>query len=202
MALIRIVVVDDHALFLDGIKQVLSKEEGFEVLDTFNNAKDAILFIKNNDIDLLITDISMPEINGLEFVKIVNREFPKLKILAISMFKQIQYFKGVDGYILKESSYNELVKAIKTIVIDNKSYFYDDYESVSQTSLDFKKVILTKREKEIVALIAKQYSVEMIAEKLFLSRHTVESHKKNIFLKLQVNNAAGLIKKSMYLGYL
>ena len=117
------------------------------------------------------------------------------------MFQQIQSFRGIDGYLLKETSYSELIKAIKEIVLYDKKYFYDAYSKGSET-LEFKKTILTTREKEIVNLIANQYSVDEIAEQLFLSRYTVETHKKNIFQKLQVKNAAGLIKKAIYLGYI
>ncbi|WP_243471355.1 response regulator transcription factor [Winogradskyella sp. MH6] len=200
---IRLVIVDDHKMFLDGIKTILSKENEFEIVATFNNPKDAIPFLKtNHEIDLLITDISMPEINGLEFIKIITEEASSLKILVISMFEQIQAFKGINGYLLKESGFEELKKAIKTIVINGKDYFYSNHENDKKENLEFKKSILTRREKEIIVLIAKQNSVDEIAEELFLSRHTVETHKKNIFQKLQVNNAAGLIKKAVYLGYI
>lgn len=199
---IRLVIVDDHKMFLEGIISVLSNDKEIEVVSYFDNAKDAISFLNNNEIDLLITDISMPEINGLEFVKMIKNQIPSLKILVVSMFKQIQSFENINGYLLKETGFDELKNAIRTIVLENENYFYSDYVNIKNDSLDFKKNILSKREKEIVALIAEQNSVDEIAEKLFLSRHTVETHKKNIFFKLQVNNAAGLIKKAVYLGYI
>ena len=199
---IRLVIVDDHKMFLDGILSVLSEESDFEIIGSFNKPKDAIPFLKNNEIDLLITDISMPDINGIEFIKIIKHEIPTIKILAVSMFKQLQSFNGINGYLLKETGFEELIKAIKSIVVDNIDYFYSDFIEQKEPKLDFKKSILTKREKEVIGLIAKQLSVDEIAEILFLSKHTVETHKKNIFLKLQVNNAAGLIKKAVYLGYI
>jgi DNA-binding NarL/FixJ family response regulator len=202
---IRIVIVDDHKMFLEGIIAVLSNQEEFEILKHFENPKEALRFLKKNEVDLLITDISMPEINGLELVKLVKKDSPEIKILAISMFEQIQSFDGINGYLLKESGTGELKKAIRSIVIEGKDYFYSNYDKNNKNNkknLDFKKNILTRREKEIISLIAKQYSVDEIADELFLSRHTVETHKKNIFQKLQVNNAAGLIKKAIYLGYL
>jgi len=198
---IRIVIVDDHEMFLQGISAVLSKQDNFEVVHVFNNAKDAIKAIKIETPDLLITDISMPEINGLEFIKEANLQHPKLKILVVSMFKQIQSFDGIHGYLLKETSYEELIIAINKIVLHDEKYFYKVYHK-DNGSLEFNKSILSTREKEIVALIAKELTTEVIAEKLFLSKHTVETHKKNIYLKLQVNNAAGLIKKAVYLGYI
>ncbi|MEP1488556.1 MAG: response regulator transcription factor [Algibacter sp.] len=117
------------------------------------------------------------------------------------MFKQIQAFEGVDGYLLKETSSDQLLLAINKIVVQNENYFYKDYEK-EHKELDFKNTILSQREKSIVHLIAEELTTDQIAEKLFLSRYTIETHKKNIYLKLQVNNAAGLVKKAVYLGYI
>ena len=103
MPTIRLALVDDHKLFLEGMVAVLSKEIDIEVVDFFNSAKEALSKLDFEDIDLLITDISMPEMNGLEFVNQVNKKNPNLKILVISMFQQIEPFKGIDGYLLKET---------------------------------------------------------------------------------------------------
>ena len=202
MHTIRLALVDDHKLFLEGMVAVLSKEVDIEVVDFFNTAKEALSKLDFEDIDLLITDISMPEMNGLEFVNHVKKKNINLKILVISMFQQIQPFKGIDGYLLKETSFENLIDAIKQIVLHNKTCFYSNYEKPQTDPLDFNKTIITTREKEIIQLISEEYSTTDIAEKLFLSKHTIETHKKNIFLKLQVHNAAGLIKKAAYLGYL
>jgi len=202
MHTIRLALVDDHKLFLAGMVAVLSKEVDIEVVDFFNTAKEALSKLDFEDIDLLITDISMPEMNGLEFVNQVKKKNINLKILVISMFQQIQPFKGIDGYLLKETSFENLIDAIKQIVLHNKTCFYANYEKPQTDPLDFNKTIITTREKEIIQLISEEYSTANIAEKLFLSKHTIETHKKNIFLKLQVHNAAGLIKKAAYLGYL
>ena len=202
MHTIRLALVDDHKLFLEGMVAVLSKEVDIEVVDFFNTAKEALSKLDFEDIDLLITDISMPEMNGLEFVNQVKKKNINLKILVISMFQQIQPFKGIDGYLLKETSFENLIDTIKQIVLHNKTCFYSNYEKPQTDPLDFKKTIITTREKEIIQLISEEYSTANIAEKLFLSKHTIETHKKNIFLKLQVHNAAGLIKKAAYLGYL
>jgi len=201
MNTIKIILVDDHVMFLDGISKVLSEKDEFEIIGAFNNANDAIKALKNGTPDILITDISMPGLNGIEFIKIVKQQFPNLKILVVSMFKQIQSFNGIDGYLLKETSYNELINAIKLIVSENKKYFYKDFKK-KNNELEFNKTILTTREKEVITLIAQELTTDEIATKLFLSRHTIETHKKNIFQKLQVNNAAGLVKKAVFLGYI
>lgn len=201
MIKIKIVLVDDHKMFLEGITSVLKKQKHIDIIGVYDSAKSAIGFIEQNDVDLLITDVSMPEINGIELIKAVKNIKPNLKILVISMFKQIQPFNNINGYLLKETSHEELLKAIDIIVNENKTYYYEHFVK-SNDELDFKKQLITKREKEIIKLIADEFSTDEIAEQLFLSRHTVEAHKKNIFQKLQVHNAAGLIKKAAYLGYL
>ena len=198
---INVILVDDHAMFLEGISAVLSNQENISVLGVYNSAKEALKNLDTTSLDLLITDISMPEINGLEFVKMVNAKYPDLKILVISMFKKIQNFEGINGYLLKETSTEELLLAIHKIVVKNENYFYEGYEK-NKSKLDFKNSILTQRETKIIQLMAEELTTDEIAKKLFLSRYTVETHKKNIYNKLQVSNAAGLIKKATYLGYI
>ena len=199
--MIRIVLVDDHQLFLDGISSVLKQQKEIEVVAIVNSPLEALSILKKDTPNLLITDISMPDMNGFEFIKIVKKEYPLLKILIISMFRQLHKIDGIDGYLLKESDSQQVLKTIKEIVIENKKRFYNDDYKVS-IALDFNKKILTPREKEIVKLIAKGFTVDTIAEKLFLSRYTIETHKKNIFLKLQIKNIAELVRKAMYLGFL
>lgn len=194
-------LVDDHDMFLQGLSATLAKQPHIHITTIVNTAKVALQALKQDTPDLLITDISMPELNGVEFIKIVNQTYPELKILVISMFKQIQPFKGIKGYLLKETTINELLTAIDRIVNQNSTYFYNDYET-NDDVLEFQNVILTQREKDIVKLIAKEYTTEAIGKALFISKYTVETHKKNIYLKLKVNNAAGLIKKAVYLGYI
>jgi len=198
---INIILVDDHALFLDALQKVLSSHESFNIVSTYHHAAEALNGIKKQDVDLVISDISMPDMNGVELVKQIKKEKPATKILMVSMFPSINEIQHIDGYVLKETSYKELVHAIHTI-IEGKKYFYNGYESSDKTSIEFKKSFVTNREKQIIQLIAQEFTVDQIADQLFLSRHTVETHKKNIFLKLQVNNMAGLIKKALYLGYI
>jgi DNA-binding NarL/FixJ family response regulator len=198
---IDIILVDDHDLFLEGLAGTLSKHDHIQVSALYNTAEAALQGLKSHTPDLVITDVSMPKINGLEFVKLLNETYPDLKILVISMFRQIQSFKGIKGYLLKETKSDELLTAIDKIVVQNETYFYKAYAQDAK-ELEFNTAILTPREKTIVDLIAKEHTTDDIAKALFLSRYTIETHKKNIYLKLQVNNAAGLIKKAVYLGYI
>lgn len=200
MEKIRVILVDDHLLFTEGLKASLEREEGIEVAATFSEAKKALQFLKTATPDLVITDISMPDMNGVEFIKKIKIQNPHLKIMVVSMFQNMISSKEVDGYLLKDSPIDVFLDAIKKIVLENSKYF--PHDTLPFLISDFHTHILTKREKEIVALIANEQTVNQIAEQLFISPLTVESHKKNIFLKLQVHTNAGLIKKAMYLGYL
>jgi DNA-binding NarL/FixJ family response regulator len=197
--MIKIVIVDDHQLFLDGIVSVLSNVENFEILFVENKATEALKKIKNNQPDLIITDISMPEMNGLELIKILKNDFPKIKILVLSMFKNMQSYKDIDGFLLKETDKAELIAAINGIVLQNQKIFNKTNDAFEE--FDFKKTILSIREKEIIQLIAEEFTTEEIAEKLIISKHTIEAHRKNIFFKLQVKNVAGLINKAIHLGF-
>ena len=201
MRTIRLMIVDDHELFLKGIESVLEKESYIRLTGVFNNAQSALKALKNEVPDLLITDISMPEMNGVEFINAIKKQYPNLKILVVSMFKQKQELKGIQGYLLKETGYSELITAIQDVVWHHKTYMHKDVDT-ALPKLEFNKTILTKREQEIVKLIAKELTSDEIAEHLFLSRHTIDTHKKNIFQKLQVNTVTGLIKKAMYYGYI
>jgi DNA-binding NarL/FixJ family response regulator len=196
--MIKIVIVDDHQLFLDGIVSVLSNVEKFKILFVETKATEALKKIKNNQPDIVITDISMPEMNGLEFIKILKNEYPKIKILAISMFKNMQSYKDIDGFLLKETDKSELIAAINGIVLQNQKFFNTSNDALEE--FDFKKTILSSREKEIIQLIAQEFNTEEIAEKLKLSIQTIKAHRKNIFFKLQVKNTAGLMSKSIHLG--
>lgn len=200
MRTIEIAIVDDHKLYLEGIQNVLSQYDHIKILWTTNNGKEALTLLQKHIPDLLITDMAMPEMNGLEFIKNVVQLQPDIKILVVSMFKQFEVIQDIHGYILKESESNELLNAIHTIVIKNSSYFSQSEKF--QNSIQFKRTVLTPREKEILSLISKELTVDEIASQLFLSKNTIETHKKNIFLKLQVHNVTGLIKKAFSLGYI
>lgn len=196
---IKIVIVDDHQIFLDGLNSVLANSSNFEILFTETDATKALLKIKNTIPDIVITDISMPTMNGIEFSKKVKLFNPNIKILALTMFNNFKKIDFIDGYLLKETDKEHLVEAIKSIVIDDEKIYANENQTLNE-SYDFSKSILSDREKDIIRLIANEYTSEEIAEKLFISKFTVETHRKNIFLKLKVKNIAGLVKTAMGLG--
>ncbi|HEX9980168.1 MAG TPA: response regulator transcription factor [Flavobacterium sp.] len=196
--MISIALVDDHKMFLDGMISVLSGEEMFNILFVENDAQRALEKLDSHLPDIIISDISMPNMNGIEFIRKVKAKHPDVKILVVSMFDNMQSIKNIDGYLLKETDKEQLVEAIISIVVDNKQYFGKQINRMD--TFAFKKSILTQREKQIIRLIAEENTTNDIAIKLTISHGTIETHRKNIFLKLQVKNIAGLIKKAIYLG--
>ena len=196
--MINIGIVDDHKMFLDGLISVLSNEPDFKIVFAEHSAKQALLKIKGDIPDIIITDISMPEMNGIEFIKILRNDFPNIKILVVSMFDNMHSLKDINGFLLKETDKQQLIEAIEGIVLRNETHF--NGASTNQRLFEFNKSILSKREKEIIGLIAKELTTDEIADKLEISKNTIETHRKNIFLKLHVKNIAGLIHKAVHLG--
>lgn len=195
---IKIAIIDDHLIFLKGLTMLLEQDDEFEVIYAFSNYSDLLKSLKLQKPDLLITDISMPEINGIELSKMVRQIYPTIKILVMSSYSNMISASDVDGYLLKDTNSEILIESIKKIVLDNEKVFHKDFKR--DEKYEFNKSIVSKREKEIINFICKGCTTDEISEKLFISKHTVETHRKNIFNKLQVNNIAGLVKKSISLG--
>lgn len=196
----RVVLVDDHAIIVDGIKSILSSVENLSVVHTANSAEEALIFFKQNQADLLITDFNMPGMDGLTLIHTVKKLLPNLKIIVLSMHDEIHLTKeilksGVNGYVLKKDTQKELLTAIHEVQAGN-IYLSNDINKLLIFSLDNAEEgkLLTDREREIVKLIAKEYTNKTIAEELFISERTVETHRKNIFRKTGTNSLVGLIK--------
>jgi two-component system nitrate/nitrite response regulator NarL len=196
----RILLVDDHAILLDGVKNLLDKEEGIEVVGLAESGEKALEFLKANEVDLIITDFNMPGMDGLLFINTLQRHFPKLKRIVLSMHDETHLVKeilrtGINGYVLKKDTHKELLKAIHEVQTGNV-YLSNDINRILITNLQNPDEgrLLTDREREIVKLIAKEYSNKDIAEELFISERTVETHRKNIFKKTGTTSLVGLIK--------
>jgi DNA-binding NarL/FixJ family response regulator len=199
---IKIIIADDHQLFIDGIKSILSKEIDINIIGEANNGLEILKLLENGlQPDIILTDIRMPIIDGVAITKILTKEYPTIPVLALSMYDQsadvIEMLDaGAKGYVTKIVKKNELIFAIHTIVKgeyyfckdlsdDIKSWFEVDYKSVTK--------ILTRREKEILLLIAKGRTTLQIAQQLKLSRFTVDTHRKNIHNKLGIKTNTGLV---------
>ncbi|MBA4166350.1 MAG: response regulator transcription factor [Chitinophagaceae bacterium] len=199
--MIRVFIVDDHPVVIEGIHSLLNSEKDIEWVGQAMNAPSCLGFFVNNTADVVLMDISMPGMDGVELCGIMKEKYPEVFILGLSTFNQGIYIKkmmenGASGYILKNSSKEELVKAINA-VNDGSIYFsgevgqaLEEYRRYSKPELP----LLTSREKEILGLIAEGYTNPQIAERIFLSPFTVDSHRKNILAKLNVKNTAMLIR--------
>lgn len=207
--MLKILLVDDHQIMLDGIRALLAGDEQFRIAGEATRCTSALEMIPNINPDIIITDISLPEMNGIEFTKILKKDFPKIKVLALSMSGEEGMISemldaGISGYVLKNTGKQELKKAL-TKISSGEMYFSDEVAAEIMKAIYHKKKIkneeekanLTLREMEIIRLIAKEYSNAKIAEELFISERTVETHRKNIFRKTQTRGVVGLLKYAM-----
>lgn len=202
---LKIVIVDDHQMFLDGIKSLLKKEKEIHFVHESLHAEGALEFIrKNNSIDMLITDISMPGMSGTELTKIIKHEFPYIKVLVLTMFNNPAIINDIlqaeaEGYILKNTGKQELLAAIDKIM-DNGTFYSNEVMNLminhnrKKTISSTEKEELTPRELEILKLVCEELTTADIAEKLFISPRTVDTHRKNILEKSKSKTIVGLIK--------
>lgn len=204
---IKIIIADDHKLFIDGIKSILSNEVGINIIGEANNGLEIIkLLEKGLAPDIIITDIRMPIIDGIAVTKIVSKEYPDIPVMALSMYDQnadvIEMLEaGAKGYLTKLVEKKELVHAIHTIVQGNY-YFCQDLSSNVKDWINTRThnpitVTLTRREKEILQLITKGRTTLQIAQQLKLSRYTIDTHRKNIHKKLGIKSNIGLVNYAL-----
>jgi two-component system, NarL family, nitrate/nitrite response regulator NarL len=196
----RILLVDDHAILLDGVKNLLEKEEGLTVVGTVASAEQALTFLNDHEVDLMISDFHMPGMDGLSLIHTVQRIKPNTKTIVLSMHDETHLVKeilrsGVNGYVLKKDTHKELLNAIQDVK-NGRVYLSNDINKILISHLQNPDEgrLLTDREREILKLIAREYSNKQIAEELFISERTVETHRKNIFKKTATSSLVGLIK--------
>lgn len=199
--MIRVFIVDDHPVVIEGIHALLQNEKDILWAGQAMNASSCLGFFVNNTADVVLMDISMPGMDGIELCATLKEKYPGVFILGLSTFNQGIYIKkmmenGASGYILKNSSKEELIKAIH-YVNDGSIFVHGEvadslreYQRASKIEVP----VLTPREKEVLEMISEGYTNPQIAEKIFLSPFTVDSHRKNLLAKLGVKNTASLIK--------
>jgi two-component system, NarL family, nitrate/nitrite response regulator NarL len=197
---LRILLVDDHTMLLEGINTLLANQPNLKVVAKASNGEAAIQQLKSIRVDLIVTDLNMPGLDGVALYNQVKSQFPLLKVIVLSMHDEVHIVKdllraGVNGYVLKKDTHTELLKAIDEVCA-GKVYVSSEVNKVLVEDLqhDGEKPLLTTRELEIVRLIVKEYSNKRIAEELFISERTVETHRKNILRKTRVGSIVGLIK--------
>lgn len=205
MGRINVLVADDHPMVLEGMRSMLAEIDFVAVAGLAQNASQALELIKANKPDIVITDINMPEISGIELTAEIGKEYPGIKVIAMSTFNERSYIsqmvqQGASGYLLKSASKEEIETAILTVNA-GRLYMSLDLDMSKQEQQEIKKIpVLTSREKEVLSLIAEGLTNPQIAERLFVSPYTVDSHRKNLLTKFEVNNTAGLIKLAVRIG--
>jgi DNA-binding NarL/FixJ family response regulator len=199
----KIILADDHQLFIEGVRTVLEEIKDAEIIATVNNGVELMEAFRNTSVDLVMLDLNMPKLDGLKCLKEIKAVRPQTKVLVLTNYSQPELIDEVkqlqaDGFIIKNSTASELRDSVqkiisgekvfaasqKSTVLDESSYFFDDF---------LKKFKLTRREVDIIRLVCREFSSKQIAAVLHLSEFTVNTHRKNIQRKLNVKNVAGLV---------
>ena len=199
----RIIIADDHPLFLEGLQSVLEKKEGLKVVATVANGRQLIDCLQKNIPDIVLLDLNMPQLDGIETLKIIKKQFPKIKVIVLTSYYQLELMReikllGAHGYLLKNSSANRLEQAIKAVSAGNPWFADCTPEAASASPFfidDFmKKYQLTHREVEIIRMAGNGLTSKEISQKLFVSEFTINTHRRNISRKLDIHTPVGLLK--------
>lgn len=213
MEVIKVLLADDHELILEGLKLLLAQDERVEIVGEAYDGQEVLDKLMGiPELDIVILDINMPKKDGIEVTKEIKATYPEIKVLILSMYNRKEFVRklveaGTDGYILKNAGKAELLKAI-TALAKGEPYYGQEITQTMMKAYQKSKIFdnpmdvnLSVREKEIVALIANEEATTAeIAEKLFISPHTVDTHRKNILSKLGVKNTAGIVKYAIQTG--
>lgn len=198
-AALNILLVDDHAIITEGLRSLLASDERFKVIGMTNSAEEAIKFLEKEKVDIMISDYSLPGMDGLALIKYTKRVFPDLKVIVLSMHRESHLVKeilkeGIFGYILKDDPSDELLRALEKAVM-GKVHLSDEINKMLIEALHFQneQKLFSDREREILKLIAQEHSSKKIADILFISERTVESHKRNMMKKAGTNTSIGLV---------
>lgn len=205
---IRVLITDDHQIVLDSLSLLISTIPEMEVIGTLNDSRKVLAFLDTHDTDILVTDLSMPYLSGVALTLQVRQKFPNLKILMLTVSEDADNIRqafqaGISGYVMKKANRAELERALTTVARGEK-YFSEavmkellspaSLAATSNEEIPSEPIAVTARELEIIRLIAQELSTSEIAERLFISVGTVETHRHNILRKLGVKNAIGIIK--------
>ncbi|MGZ5190200.1 MAG: response regulator [Flavisolibacter sp.] len=196
----KVFIVDDHYMVIEGIRSLLQFEKSIEWTGHATHAESCLAFLQRNQPDILFMDINLPDKSGIELCKEVKEKYPSIFIVGLSTFNQKSFIEkmmdnGASGYVLKNATQEELMEAI-TVVLSGKTFLSHDASQTLRKSKEGS-VILTRREIEVLGLIAEGLTNNEIATKLFVSSTTVDTHRKNLLTKFGVKNTATLIRMAV-----
>ncbi len=201
--MIKVFIADDHQIVVDGIKSIMDENNEISVVGGALSGEDTLAQLKALEVDVLLLDINMPGMDGIEVAQRLKEEGHPVKILILTMHNNPQFTKqlieiGVLGCMMKNAGKQEMLKAIKTVYEGDRYYGAEVtetlFDSIDKSQKATQKAELTKREIEVLKLIANELTTAEIAEELFISTHTVETHRKNLLSKLGFKNSAGLAR--------
>jgi DNA-binding NarL/FixJ family response regulator len=206
----RLLLADDHQILLDGFVSILQDVDDMHVVATASNGKSVLDLLEEHAVDVVLLDINMPEMNGVETCKKITNKYPETKVIALSMHKRPSFIKrmmqyGARGYILKDDDSAEIIKGIRQVVSGKKYFSLRVQDLVLEMNLEKRKsegTEISEREVEVLRLISQGLTNQEIAEKLFLSFHTADSHRRNLVEKLGARNTADLVRIGLERGYI
>lgn len=207
--MIKILIADDHKMIIDGLKSMLAPIDEVSVVGEAYTGNEVLSQLKQRAVDLILMDINMPELDGIDATRKLKAQYPQVKVLILTMYNKPEFIRnlmevGADGYILKNTGKEELLEAIRQLHAGQPYWGKEVTKTVMESlrsSTPNNSFSLTKREKEVLKLIVAEYTTGEIANKLFISPYTAETHRKNLLSKLNVKNTAGLVKYAMENGY-
>ncbi|UHO40309.1 response regulator transcription factor [Chryseobacterium capnotolerans] len=205
--MIKVAITDDHPLLLEGLKNILGNNESIDVVDCYKNASEMNAGLKKQAVDILLLDINLADINSIELIKPLKKKYENLQIIMLSVHNELPVInstlaEGALGYIQKNASVSEILEGINAVYTGNQFLCSQTRSVLEKKSADGLNQVpkLTRREKEILAEAAKGLTTNQMAEKLFISPHTVESHRKNLIEKFQTSNLSSAIKLAIEYG--
>jgi DNA-binding NarL/FixJ family response regulator len=199
--LTKVFIVDDHYMVIEGIRSLLQSEKNIEWAGHASNAASCLAFLQQQQPDVILMDINLPDKNGIELCKEVRQKYPAVFVIGLSTFNQQSFIQkmmesGASGYVLKNATQEELMEAIDAVAA-GKTYLSDEAAQSLRKNNSAEVPVLTRREKEVLELIADGLTNNEIAQKLFISVTTVDTHRKNLLAKFDARNIASLIKTAM-----
>ena len=201
---IKLFIVDDHYMVIEGIRSLLQNEKDIEWMGHAGNAASCLAYLQQEMPDVILMDINLPDKSGIDLCLEVKELYPAINILGLSTFNQQSFIEkmmsnGASGYVLKNATQQELMEAIHTVVKGKQFLSFDAAQALRKQDSEINELVITRREKEVLELIAEGLTNNIIAQKLFISSTTVDTHRKNLLAKCGAKNTASLVRIAIQL---